>query len=119
MYTFIHQDEDGVYRVCSSPSWIHSDVMDDNIHMEHCSITHCTNQAVSDVDSTSDDAGINVNIEGNKERWYPAHVIDFGDLLIGEFFSFNKYFNPNCPILSRCREKCCSRNIFSTIRMSS
>ncbi|CAA6664381.1 unnamed protein product [Spirodela intermedia] len=80
----VFKEEDGVYRVCSSPSWIHSDVMDDNIHMEHSPLTHCTNQAVSDGDSTSVDSGINVNIEGNKERWYPAHIIDFSSLFIGD-----------------------------------
>nr|CAD1820373.1 unnamed protein product [Ananas comosus var. bracteatus] len=30
----LERDVDGLYRICCSPPWIHSDIMDDNTHME-------------------------------------------------------------------------------------
>lgn len=55
---FVLQDENSTYPVLRSPAWIHSDVMDDNIHFDR-------------------DGGENV-------KWRPAHILDFSDLSIGE-----------------------------------
>ncbi|XP_048130053.1 F-box protein At1g78280 isoform X2 [Rhodamnia argentea] len=52
------------------PSWIHSDIMDDNIHMKPRSIDCCT------------DNGHDGGEPG--QSWQPSHVLDFSDLSIGD-----------------------------------
>lgn len=44
-------------------TWIHSDVMDDNIHME----------------PYADDS-----VDGQQSSWRPSHILDFSDLTIGD-----------------------------------
>ncbi|XP_078440783.1 putative glycosyltransferase [Wolffia australiana] len=60
----LFKEEDDMYR-CSSPSWVHTDVMDDNIYMHQITEPSLTT-------------------EGRKEKWFPTHIIDFTDLLIGD-----------------------------------
>lgn len=60
-YTYICnllQDENGQLEVGKSISWIHSDVMDDNIHIEACG--------------------------ENEKSWRATHIIDLSNLSIGD-----------------------------------
>ncbi|GFP93353.1 F-box protein at1g78280 [Phtheirospermum japonicum] len=58
-------------EVCKSWTWIHSDVMDDNIYLTPCSSTSLSVEVTS-----------HSNIV--KDSWYPSHILDFSDLTIGE-----------------------------------
>lgn len=67
-----------------SCTWMHSDVMDDNIHMEPCSLT-------SRFGGTNDDPELidNVSANGSDLRepihaWRPTHILDFSDLSVGD-----------------------------------
>ncbi|CAN8233943.1 unnamed protein product [Cochlearia groenlandica] len=59
----VYKDRDGgdEMKPCT---WIHSDVMDDNIHMEPY---------------TDDDS-----VDGQRSSWRPSHLLDFSDLTIGD-----------------------------------
>jgi hypothetical protein len=80
---FLYQDDPNL-STSSSPSWIHSDIMDDNILMEL--VSTCSDKRAQDgllengIDSSSNDIGGNQN-------WIPTHIIDFSDLSIGEHYS--------------------------------
>ncbi|KAJ8433781.1 hypothetical protein Cgig2_025944 [Carnegiea gigantea] len=57
--------------------WIHSDIMDDNIHMEPLSST--TTQG------HSDHASANGNMKnGPAQRWRASHILDFSDMSVGD-----------------------------------
>ncbi|KAL0917493.1 hypothetical protein M5K25_012558 [Dendrobium thyrsiflorum] len=43
----IRKDDDGSLKCISSPTWIHSDIMDDNIHMQQCSPAECFDECSS------------------------------------------------------------------------
>ncbi|MCD7471314.1 hypothetical protein HAX54_011650 [Datura stramonium] len=67
-----------------SCTWIHSDVMDDNIHMEPCSLT-------SRSGGTNDDPELIDNVSTNGSdlsqpvhAWRPTHILDFSDLSVGD-----------------------------------
>ncbi|KAM7516848.1 hypothetical protein LguiA_006431 [Lonicera macranthoides] len=55
---FLNMDDNALLEVGKSCSWIHSDVMDDNIHIESC-----------------------YNSEGEKS-WCPNHILDFSNLSV-------------------------------------
>jgi len=61
-------------------SWIHSDIMDDNIHMEPLrSIT---------THGHSDHASTNGNMKnGPAQRWRASYILDFSDMSVGEWSS--------------------------------
>lgn len=80
----MHQDGDGLYEVCGSPTWIHSDIMDDNVHMELCTPAHCLNGVVSGASAITDVTLDACNVEGNVRYWFPTHILDFSDLTIGK-----------------------------------
>ncbi|XP_058087090.1 lysine-specific demethylase JMJ21 isoform X2 [Magnolia sinica] len=65
------KDKDGLYKVSKSPTWIHSDIMDDNVHMKPCVPTHCL-----------DENGCNG--DEKQRKWNPSHILDFSDLSIGD-----------------------------------
>ncbi|KAL3733117.1 hypothetical protein ACJRO7_022611 [Eucalyptus globulus] len=62
------------------PSWIHSDIMDDNIHMEPCSTDSYNNRISPRVGSM--DNGYDGGELG--QSWRPSHILDFSDLSIGD-----------------------------------
>lgn len=43
----IRKGDDGSLKYITSPTWIHSDIMDDNIHMKHCCLADCFNECSS------------------------------------------------------------------------
>uniref|UniRef100_A0A7C9ARL2 JmjC domain-containing protein n=1 Tax=Opuntia streptacantha TaxID=393608 RepID=A0A7C9ARL2_OPUST len=58
-------------------SWIHSDIMDDNIHMEplRSTTTH----------GHSDHASANGNMKnGPAQRWRASYILDFSDMSVGD-----------------------------------
>ncbi|XP_047341071.1 F-box protein At1g78280 [Impatiens glandulifera] len=67
----LNLSKDGkVSRPCS---WIHSDIMDDNIHMEE--------------EGSASSCPLNGNIDNNVEEqtsWRPSFILDFSDLSIGD-----------------------------------
>ncbi|KAG9451442.1 hypothetical protein H6P81_011407 [Aristolochia fimbriata] len=78
----LFKDKDGHYKVNSSPTWIHSDIMDDNIHMEPHTICDCLHEntiATSTVVNGDSDEHIN-----GQTTWRPSHILDFSDLTIGD-----------------------------------
>ncbi|KAL5705165.1 Lysine-specific demethylase jmj21 [Ranunculus cassubicifolius] len=58
----VFKDENGICKVSKSSSWIHSDIMDDNVYMEKRS------------NSESD----------GKLGWRPSYLLDFSDVSIGD-----------------------------------
>ncbi|XP_056173234.1 lysine-specific demethylase JMJ21 isoform X2 [Syzygium oleosum] len=62
------------------PSWIHSDIMDDNIHMEPRSID-CYNNRISPRVGCMDNGN-----DGSElgQSWRPSHILDFSDLSVGD-----------------------------------
>ncbi|KAM0976760.1 hypothetical protein PS2_019360 [Malus domestica] len=80
----IFEDENGLNKVGKVCSWIHSDIMDDNIHMEPCGANSCL------IENTKDNGLVtngSVNGNGNSagtESWRPSHILDFSDLSIGD-----------------------------------
>ncbi|XP_072972214.1 lysine-specific demethylase JMJ21 [Typha angustifolia] len=74
--------DDGLYRVCCSPSWIHSDIMDDNIHMEPVLPMHCYDEGALHIGPNIN--GKNVPCQGELRKWNPTHIIDLSDLSIGD-----------------------------------
>lgn len=69
-------------RVGKSCSWLHSDIMDDNIYMEACGIRSCSNGNL--------DAALLENVPmdacddgGEGKSWRPSYLLDFTDLSIG------------------------------------
>lgn len=54
-----------------TPSWIHSDIMDDNILIEGISETSCSGNSKG-------------SYKADPEKMNAIHIIDFSDLSIGE-----------------------------------
>lgn len=52
-----------------SCSWIHSDIMDDNVYLEPISSIHSGNGSMKN---------------GEAQSWRPSHILDFSDLSIGD-----------------------------------
>ncbi|KAJ3700110.1 hypothetical protein LUZ61_003815 [Rhynchospora tenuis] len=78
----IVKDDHGSYT-SSSPSWIHSDIMDDNILMKPVSTSSCDKNAAEDVPVKNGLNSISNGIGGN-QKWIPTHIIDFSDVSIGD-----------------------------------
>ncbi|KAK6277496.1 F-box domain - like 10 [Theobroma cacao] len=73
-------EENGVKRVCKPLSWIHSDIMDDNIYMEP-SCMSCSNGIAAQTNNGS----LNGHNNGGEEKsWHPNYILDFSDLSIGD-----------------------------------
>uniref|UniRef100_A0A5B7AMM6 Uncharacterized protein n=1 Tax=Davidia involucrata TaxID=16924 RepID=A0A5B7AMM6_DAVIN len=78
------EDENGLRKVCRPCSWIHSDIMDDNIHMEPCRISSCSIANTPDA-GLMDNGYVNgYNGSGGEKSWHPSHILDFSDLSIGD-----------------------------------
>uniref|UniRef100_A0A5B7AP33 F-box protein n=1 Tax=Davidia involucrata TaxID=16924 RepID=A0A5B7AP33_DAVIN len=78
------EDEKGLLKVCKPFSWIHSDIMDDNIHMEPCWVNSCSIGNTPDA-GLMDDGYVNgYNGIGGGKSWRPSHILDFSDLSIGD-----------------------------------
>ncbi|XP_059460654.1 lysine-specific demethylase JMJ21 isoform X2 [Corylus avellana] len=75
----VFEGENGLNKVCKPCSWIHSDIMDDNIHMESRLVSLFLSENAKDDDS------MNGCDEGGKGKsWCPSHILDFSDLSLGD-----------------------------------
>ncbi|KAG0480335.1 hypothetical protein HPP92_011193 [Vanilla planifolia] len=70
----VKKGDDGSFIYTRSPTWIHSDIMDDNIHMKQC----CPSE------SADTHLGMNAIFEEKLWKWCPSHILDFSDLSIGD-----------------------------------
>lgn len=78
------QAENGTNKICKPCSWIHSDIMDDNVHMEPYSINSCSRGNASDACLADNDcAAGNDHVDVDKS-WCPSHILDFSNLSIGD-----------------------------------
>ncbi|XP_043689976.1 F-box protein At1g78280-like [Telopea speciosissima] len=73
----LSKDENGLHK---SPTWIHMDIMDDNIHMEPYFLGSCLNENVPCSNGAMDCNSGN----GEQRKWRPSHILDFSDLSIGD-----------------------------------
>lgn len=65
-------------------SWIHSDIMDDNIHMESRSVPLSSGESAKDAADVVDDGSLNSYDDGRMgDSWSPSHILDFSDLSLG------------------------------------
>ncbi|KAK6940180.1 F-box domain [Dillenia turbinata] len=66
-----------------SSSWIHTDIMDDNIHMVPCynSFNLSANGHADGLHCQSANVS---NCNGDKSAWHPSHILDFSNLSIGD-----------------------------------
>lgn len=79
----MYQDNDRVNMLKRSPTWIHSDIMDDNIHMEACAHAHFLDGCASGASSTVNDTPDVCNAERIPKNWIPTHILDFSNLIVG------------------------------------
>ncbi|XP_059638208.1 lysine-specific demethylase JMJ21 isoform X2 [Cornus florida] len=80
----IYEDENGPPKVCKPFSWIHTDVMDDNIHMESCRVSSCSTGNTLDA-GLMDNGFVNGHNRSESENsWHPSHILDFSDLSFGD-----------------------------------
>ena len=76
------QDENDQSKVCKPFSWIHSDIMDDNIHMELCGGNNSIlREALKDAKGNGCMNGCGDASVG--KWWHPSHILDFSDLSMG------------------------------------
>ncbi|CAL1390313.1 unnamed protein product [Linum trigynum] len=76
------QDETGWDGVCKPFSWIHADIMDDNVHMESTTAGLDGNSADSSQENSSSVNGCKDG--GFRTCWHPGHILDFSNLKCGE-----------------------------------
>ncbi|XP_019174529.1 PREDICTED: F-box protein At1g78280 isoform X2 [Ipomoea nil] len=69
---FVSEDTVGVDKSCT---WIHSDIMDDNIHMELSCLNSC---------SAENSNSTNSDHSEQKSSWFANHILDFSNLSIGD-----------------------------------
>ncbi|XP_061353382.1 lysine-specific demethylase JMJ21 isoform X2 [Gastrolobium bilobum] len=67
--------------VCKPCSWIHSDIMDDNIYMEPSMV--CSTSSGNKEDTALVDNGFVSNYDEVKS-WCPSYILDFSDISIGD-----------------------------------
>ncbi|XP_062026333.1 lysine-specific demethylase JMJ21-like [Rosa rugosa] len=83
-FLYMFKDENGVSKIGKSCSWIHSDIMDDNIHMELCGFNSCFIGNVKDTCLVNNGS---LNVDGDRaerKTWCPSHILDFSNLSIGD-----------------------------------
>ncbi|XP_077249906.1 transferases, transferring glycosyl groups isoform X2 [Tasmannia lanceolata] len=78
----IFKDENGLHKVGKSQTWVHSDIMDDNIQMEPCLVSHCLDENVPS--SIFNGTFNGYDDDGKKRECNPSHILDFSDLSIGD-----------------------------------
>lgn len=66
------------FKTCS---WIHTDIMDDNIYMEPSSV--CSTSNGSSEDAALVDNGL-LSDHDEVKSWRPSYILDFSDLSIGD-----------------------------------
>ncbi|XP_059279731.1 lysine-specific demethylase JMJ21 isoform X1 [Lycium ferocissimum] len=67
-----------------SCTWIHSDVMDDNIHMEPCSLTSRSGGTIDDPELIDNVSANGSDLSEPVHAWRPTHILDFSGLSVGD-----------------------------------
>lgn len=80
----IFKDNEGLYKISGYPTWIHSDIMDDNVYMELSSSAHNFDKPMSHASSTPSDVLEFCNGDEKQRRWHPTYILDYSDLSIGD-----------------------------------
>ncbi|KAH9690650.1 F-box protein [Citrus sinensis] len=80
----IYQDENGLNKVCKPCSWIHSDIMDDNVYMEPCCASSRSNGNAADTGPMVNGSTNGYDEFGEAKSWHCSHIIDFSNLSIGD-----------------------------------
>ncbi|KAH7683481.1 Clavaminate synthase-like protein [Dioscorea alata] len=80
----IFKDNEGLYKLSRYPTWIHSDIMDDNVYMEPSSSAHSFDKITSHASSTPSDAVEFCNGNEKPRRWHPTYILDYSDLSLGD-----------------------------------
>lgn len=70
---------------CKPCSWIHTDIMDDNIYMEPSLV--CSTSSANTEDASRVDNGF-FSDHDEVKSWCPSYILDFSDISIGQCFSF-------------------------------
>ncbi|KAI3751617.1 hypothetical protein L2E82_22708 [Cichorium intybus] len=68
----LFKNENGSFEVQNSCSWVHTDIMDDNVHLEQCSSGTIVNSAV------------NGSKNVNETSWRPSYIYDFSNMSLGD-----------------------------------
>ncbi|KAK1287804.1 F-box protein [Acorus calamus] len=81
----VFKDKDGQYKFHGSPTWIHTDIMDDNIHMEPC----VPYKSLGEITPEATMMMVNGALNGCSQvkrplKWHPTHILDFSNLSIGD-----------------------------------
>nr|GEX43055.1 F-box protein At1g78280-like [Tanacetum cinerariifolium] len=72
----LFKHENSSFEVRNSCSWVHTDIMDDNIHLEQCHMEASDAQMVnSDVKGSSN---------GREISWRPSYIYDFSNMSLGD-----------------------------------
>ncbi|KAL3514198.1 hypothetical protein ACH5RR_026915 [Cinchona calisaya] len=74
-------EDDG--SVAKPYTWIHSDVMDDNIQMKPSNLTSCSGENTSDASPVNNGCANGFNNSNESNSWRPCHIIDFSGLSLG------------------------------------
>lgn len=74
----LFKNENGSFEVQNCCSWVHTDIMDDNIHLEQC----CGEPMVKN-------SGVNGSKNGGNEissswAWRPSYIYDFSNMSLGD-----------------------------------
>ncbi|KAK4489957.1 hypothetical protein RD792_000611 [Penstemon davidsonii] len=80
VFAEIFENETEVFKPCT---WIHSDVMDDNIYMAPCCSSPSSAGNTSDP-CVAEGTCEKRSISGQKRSWSPSHILDFSDLSIAD-----------------------------------
>lgn len=87
MFFISFQDESDV-KECMGLSWIHSDIMDDNIQMKPSLVKACLDGNAGDNSLSFNGSKNGWNDIEESESWCPSYILDFSNLSIGSVFFF-------------------------------
>ncbi|KAJ4826712.1 hypothetical protein Tsubulata_028933 [Turnera subulata] len=77
-----YQDEVDINKISKPCSWIHSDIMDDNVFVEADQSSCCGRNVMDDCPV---DSGLNgYKDSGGDTSWHGSHILDFSGLYIGD-----------------------------------
>lgn len=68
----LFKNDHGLFEVRNCCSWVHTDIMDDNIHLEQCCVT------------SSDNRMVNNDVNGSEISWRPSYIYDFSNMSLGD-----------------------------------
>nr|XP_043615295.1 F-box protein At1g78280 [Erigeron canadensis] len=73
----LFKNEEGLFEVRNCCSWIHTDIMDDNIHLEQWHVDSYDAGIVNSGD-------MNGSSKGKEISWRPSYIYDFSNMSLGD-----------------------------------